>query len=50
MVTGKDLIAAAHGMEQMKGQAQFMRKLVGMLVITMCLLVACPWQSSGRGR
>ena len=40
-VTGKELIAAAHAMEQMKSQAQFMKKLVGMLVITMCLLVAC---------
>ena len=43
-VTGKELIAAAHAMDQMKSQAQFMKKLVGMLVITMCLLVACPGQ------
>ena len=49
-VTGKELIAAAHAMEQMKSQAQFMKKLVGMLVITMCLLVACAgqrWKDTG---
>jgi len=45
-VTGKELIAAAHAMEQMKSQAQFMKKLVGMLVITMCLLVACVFAST----
>ena len=49
-VTGKELIGAAHAMEQMKSQAQFMKKLVGMLVITMCLLVACPGSTLGCGR
>ena len=46
-VTGRELIAAAHAMDQMKSQAQFMKKLVGMLVITMCLLVACPGSTLG---
>lgn len=45
-VTGKELVAAAHAMEQMKSQALFMKKLVGMLVITMCLLVACVFAST----
>ena len=49
-VTGAELIAAANAMEQMKSQAQFMKKLVGMLVITMCLLVACPGRTLGCGR